>query len=185
MIINKKLTSGDHFTSRNFLHGSVVNTPLTDVSLSILLGRIRATISPVTRLVTVLAWPVRWGNIGVALSRGILWQGHYVPLAKTSFSLILLLGQAVPAISIRWTILGFGYHWCLRLRSTGLKISFMCLGSSIHLIIILLSQGVTDKLIECDTLTVAHSLHQFRGKPPLETSYLFGISINELRSIPC
>jgi hypothetical protein len=58
MIINKKLTSGDHFTSKNFLHSSVVNTPLTDVSLSILLGRIRTIISPVTRLVTVPAWPI-------------------------------------------------------------------------------------------------------------------------------
>ena len=80
--------------------------------------------------------------------------------------------------------MGFGYHWCLRLRSTCLKVSFTGLGSSIYLIIILLSQGITDKLIKGDTLTVAHRLHQFRGKSPLETSYLFGVSINELGSIP-
>jgi hypothetical protein len=97
MIINKKLTSGDHFTSRNFLHGSIVNTPLTDVSLRIMLGRIRTIISPVTRLVTVLACPVRWWDIGAALSRGILWQGNFVSLEKTSFSLVLLL--------LRWAVL--------------------------------------------------------------------------------
>jgi hypothetical protein len=72
MIINKKLTSSDHFTSRNFLHSSIVNTPLMDVSLRILLGRIRTIISPVTKLVTVLARPVSWWDIGAALPRGIL-----------------------------------------------------------------------------------------------------------------
>jgi hypothetical protein len=72
MIINKKLTSGDHFTSRDFLHGSIVNTPLTDVSLRVLLGRIRTTISPVTRLVAILARLVRWRNVGTALPRSIL-----------------------------------------------------------------------------------------------------------------
>ena len=143
-----------------------MNTPLTDVSLSILLGRIGTSTSLVTRLITVPAWPISWWDIGAALPRGILWQGNCVPLAETSFSLILLLRWAVPDISIRWTILGFGYHWCLRLRSTCLKVSFTGLGSSIYLIIILLSQGVTDKLIESDTLAVAHRLHQFRGKVP-------------------
>ena len=98
--------------------------------------------------------------------------------------MILLLRWAVPDISIGWTVLGLGYHWCLRLRSSGLKVSFTGLGSSIYLVIILLSQGVTDKLIEGDTLAVAHRLHQFRGKSPLETSYPFGVSINELGSIP-
>jgi hypothetical protein len=67
MIINKELTN------RNFLNSSIVNTPLTDVSLRILLGRIRTIISPVTRLVAIPAQPVRWWNIGTALSRSILW----------------------------------------------------------------------------------------------------------------
>jgi hypothetical protein len=68
MIINKKLTSGDHFTSRNFLNSSIVNTPLTDVSLGVLLGRIRTTVSLVTRLIAIPARPVRWRNVGTALS---------------------------------------------------------------------------------------------------------------------
>jgi hypothetical protein len=72
MIINKKLTGSDHFTSRNFLNSSIVNTLLTDVSLRVLLGRIRTTVSPVTKLVTILAWPVRWWNIETALPRSIL-----------------------------------------------------------------------------------------------------------------
>ena len=135
-----------------------MNTPLTDVSLSILLRRIGALICPVTRLVTVPTRPVSWWDIGAALPRGILWQGNCVPLAKTSFSLIFLLRWAVSNTSIGWTILGLGYHWCFRLRSICLKVSFTGLGSSIYLIIILLSQGVTDKLIEGDTLTVAHRL---------------------------
>jgi hypothetical protein len=72
MIVNKKLTNGDHFTSRNFLNSGIVNTPLMDVSLRFLLGRIRRIISPVTRLVAILARPVRWWNIGTALPRSIL-----------------------------------------------------------------------------------------------------------------
>jgi hypothetical protein len=160
-----------------------VNTPLTGVSLRVLLGRIGTAISLVTQLVAIPARPIRWWDIGAALSRGILWQENCVSLVKTSFSLILLLRWAVQDISSRWTILGFGYYLHLRLRSTGLKVSYMGLGSSIYLIIVLLSQGITDKLIEGDTLTVAHRLHQFRGKPPLETSYLLGININKFRSI--
>jgi hypothetical protein len=78
-----------------------VNTPLTDVSLRILLGRIRTIISPMTRLVIVLAWPVRWWDIGAALSRSILWQGNCVSLVKTSFSLFILLRWAVTDTSSR------------------------------------------------------------------------------------
>jgi hypothetical protein len=63
MIINKKLTGSDHFPSRNFLNSGVVNTPLMDVSLRIFLGRIWAILGPVTRLITIPAWPVRWWNI--------------------------------------------------------------------------------------------------------------------------
>jgi hypothetical protein len=59
MIINKKLTGSDQFTSRNFLNSSIVNTPLTNVSLRVMLGRIRTTVSPMTRLVTILARLVR------------------------------------------------------------------------------------------------------------------------------
>jgi hypothetical protein len=40
-----------------------VNTLLTDVSLRILLGRIRTIISLMTRLVAIPAWPVRWQNV--------------------------------------------------------------------------------------------------------------------------
>jgi predicted membrane protein len=137
--LTKKLISGDHFTSRNFLYRSIVNTPLSDVSLRILLARIRTIISPVTRLVAILARPVRWWDIRIALPRSILRQENCVSLAKTSFSLILLLRWAVPDISSRGMILGFGHHWRLRLRSTYLKISFTGLGSSIYLIIVLLS----------------------------------------------
>jgi hypothetical protein len=73
MIINEKLIGSDHFPSRNFLNGVIVNTPLTDVSLRVLLGRIRAILGPVTRLITILAWPVRWWNIRTALPRSTLW----------------------------------------------------------------------------------------------------------------
>jgi hypothetical protein len=73
MIINKELTSSDHFASRNFLNSGVVNTPLTDVSLRILLRRIWTILGPVTRLITIQAWPVSWWNIRTALPRSILW----------------------------------------------------------------------------------------------------------------
>jgi hypothetical protein len=184
MIINKKLTSGDHFTNRNFLNSSIVNTPLTDVSLRVMLGRIRTTISLVTRLVAIPARLVGWRNVGTALPRSILWQRNCVSLAKPSLSVILLLRWAIPDIGSRWTILSFGHHWSLRLRSTYPKISFTSFGSSIYLIIVLLSQSITDKLIESDTLTVAQRLHQFKGKPPLEASYLLGINIYKFRGIP-
>jgi hypothetical protein len=55
MIINKKLTISDHFSSRNFLNSGIVNTPRTDVSLRSLLGRIWAILGLVTRLVAILA----------------------------------------------------------------------------------------------------------------------------------
>jgi hypothetical protein len=73
MIINEKLTGSDHFPSRNFLNGGIVNTPLMDVSLRILFGRIWAILGPVTRLITILAWPVSWWNIGTALPKSTLW----------------------------------------------------------------------------------------------------------------
>jgi hypothetical protein len=113
--------------------------PLTDISLRILLGRIRTIISLVTRLVAILAWPVSWRNIGTALPRSILWQRNHVPLAKASLSLILLLRWVIPDVGSRWMILSFGYYRSLRLRSTCLKISFTAFGSSINLIIVLLS----------------------------------------------
>jgi hypothetical protein len=90
-----------------------VNTPLTDVFLRVLLGRIRTSINPVTRLVAILARPVRWQNVGTALPRSILWQGNCVSLAKTSLNLILLLRWVILNAGSRWTILGFGYHWSL------------------------------------------------------------------------
>jgi hypothetical protein len=110
MIINKKLTSGDHITSRNFLNSSIVNTPLTSVSLRVLLGRIRTIVSLETRLVVIIAWPVRCQNIGTALPRSIFWQRNRVSLAKTSLSLILLLRWAIPDVGSRWMILSFGHH---------------------------------------------------------------------------
>ena len=81
--------------------------PLTDISLSILLGRIGPSTSLVTRLVTILARPVSWWDIGAALPRGILWQGNFIPLAETSFSLILILRG-------RYRILALGgRYWVL------------------------------------------------------------------------
>jgi hypothetical protein len=107
--------------------------PLMDVSLRIMFGRIRTIISPVTRLVANLAWPISWRNIGTALPRSILWQRNRVPLAKASLSLILLLRWAILDVGSRWMILSFGYYRSLRLRSTYLKISFTAFGSSINL----------------------------------------------------
>jgi hypothetical protein len=104
-----------------------------DVSLRIQLGRIRTIISPVTRLVAILARPISWWNIGTNLPRSILWERNHVPLAKTSLSLILLLRWAIPDVGSRWTILSFGYYWSLRLRSTCLKISFIAFVSNINL----------------------------------------------------
>jgi hypothetical protein len=101
MIINKKLTGSDHFHSRNFLNSGIVNTTLMDVFLRIMLGRIWTILGLVTRLITIPAWPVSWWNIGTALPRSILWQRNRVPLAKTSFSLILLLRWAVPDVGNR------------------------------------------------------------------------------------
>jgi hypothetical protein len=110
-----------------------------NVSLSILLGRIRTIISLVTKLVTILAWPIRWWNIGTALPRSILWQRNRVSLAKISLSLILLLRWAIPDAGSRWTILSFGYYMSLGLRSNCLKLPFMAFESIIYLIIVLLS----------------------------------------------
>jgi hypothetical protein len=73
MIVNKKLTSSDHFASKNFLNSGIVNMPLTDISLRSLLGRIWTILGLVTRLITILAWPVSWWNIGTALPKSILW----------------------------------------------------------------------------------------------------------------
>jgi hypothetical protein len=51
-----------------------------DVSLRVLLGRIRTTISPVTRLVAIPTWQVRWQNIGTALPRSIFGKETMYPL---------------------------------------------------------------------------------------------------------
>jgi hypothetical protein len=72
MIINKKLTSSDHFSGRNFLNSGIVNMPWMDVSLRSLLGRIWAILGPLIRLVAILAWLVSWWNIGTTLPRSIL-----------------------------------------------------------------------------------------------------------------
>jgi hypothetical protein len=61
----------------------------------------------------------------------------------------------------------------------------MALRSSMDRIIILLSQSITDKLIESGTLASAHVLHQLETKVTLETSDLLSISINKLSCIPC
>jgi hypothetical protein len=180
MIINKKLTGSDHFSSRNFLNSGIVNTPLTDVSLRILLGRIRTIISLVTRLVAILARPIRWWNIGTVLPRSILGQRNHVPLAKTSLRLILLLRWAISDVGSRGTLLSFCHHRSFRLRSTCLIISFVALGSSINVIVVL----ITDKLIKSCTLVVAHRLHQLRAKSPLEASDLLGIYVHKFRGIP-
>jgi hypothetical protein len=55
----------------------------------------------------------------------------------------------------------------------------MGLGSSIYLIIVLLSQGVTDKLIEDDTLDVSHRLISLGESPLLKLAiFLASVSTN-------
>jgi hypothetical protein len=85
----------------NFLNSGIVNTPLTDVSLIIMLGRIWTILGPVTRLITIPAWLVSWWNIETALPRSILGQRNRVPLAKASLSLILLQRWMVPDVGSR------------------------------------------------------------------------------------
>jgi hypothetical protein len=178
MIINEKLTGSDNFSSRNFLHSGIVNTPLTDVSLRSLLERVWTILGPVTRLVAIPTRLVGWRNIGTALPRSILGKSNSISLAKTSFSLILLLRWAIPDVCCRWAMLSLGHHRSFRLGSTSLISPFVAFGSSINIIIVLLSYSITDKLIESGALAIAHGFHQLRGKSPLETSNLLGNGVH-------
>jgi hypothetical protein len=158
---------------------TIVNVPLIDVSLGILLGRIRTNISPVTRLVAVPAQPVRWCNVGTTLPRSILWQRNCVSLARTSLSLILLLRWAILNTSSRWAILSFRYYRSLRLRSNSLKIPFAVLGGNIDLIIVFLSEGITDKLFKSYTLAVPMDFINLGGSPLLKLAiFLASVSTN-------
>jgi hypothetical protein len=185
MIINKELTGSDNFSSRNFLHSGIVHTPLTDVSLRSLLGRVQTVLGPMTRLVSIPTWLVGWRNIGTALPRSILGKSNSISLAKTSFDLILLLGWAIPDVCRGWAMLSLGDHRSFRLRNTSLISPFAAFGSSIDIIIALLSYSITDKLIEGGALAVAHGFHHLRGKSPLETSNLLGLCVHKFWSIPC
>jgi hypothetical protein len=78
-----------------------------------------------------------------------------------------------------------GDHRTFRLRNTCLISPLAAFGSSIDIIIALLSYSITHKLIEGGALVVAHGFYHLRGKSPLETSNLLGLCVHRFWNIPC
>jgi len=66
----------------------------------------------------------------------------------------------------------------------GLKSPLASLGRSVHSVVVLLGESITDKFIKSCTLSAAHSLQQLGAKTPLEASNLLHLSAHKLRSIP-
>ena len=48
-----------------------------------------------------------------------------------------------------------------------------------HIIVVFLGQSITNKLVVCGTPRIGHGLHQFGTQTPLETLYLFLLSIHK------
>jgi len=79
-------------------------------------------------------------------------------------------------------ILGPSYHWRLGLRCPypGFKSPLTSLGCSVHSVVVLLGESITDKLIESHTLSAAHSLQQLGAKTPLKASNLLCLRVHKL-----
>jgi hypothetical protein len=61
----------------------------------------------------------------------------------------------------------------------------MAFRGRINSIIVLLSQSITDKIIEGSTLASAHGLHQLWAEAPFKASNFLSIAIHKLCCIPC
>jgi hypothetical protein len=59
----------------------------------------------------------------------------------------------------------------------------MSLGRSIYIIVLLLLQEVTDKVVEASSHVGTHVFHHLGIQTSLETGDLFGISIHHVRGI--
>jgi hypothetical protein len=53
-----------------------------------------------------------------------------------------------------------------------------------EIVLVLLGEGITDKLIEGLTLGIGHGLHQLGIKPLLEAFNLLGIIVHKFQAIP-
>ena len=128
--------------------------PLTSTRIPLLLivlMRIRTILGPMTCPATIPAGPVRWWNKRIPWSGGALWKRYSKCLLETSLCLILLLWRPVPNSCSRWAKLSLRY-WSSSLRDTCLKDPLAIFGSSIDIIVILLSKSIAYELIEGDTL---------------------------------
>ena len=52
-----------------------------------------------------------------------------------------------------------------------------------QIVVVLLSQGITNELIVCGAPRVGHSFHQLSAKTSLEAFYLLFFSVNKTRGI--
>ena len=153
MVIHKKLTRSNHLSWGYLCHIGVVNMPLTSTIIPLLLIvllRIRTILGPMTCPATIPAWPVCWRNKRIPWSGGALWKGYSKCFLETGLCLILLLWRPVPNGCSRWAKLSLRY-WSFSLRDTCLKGPLAIFGSSIDIIVILLSKSIAYELIESDT----------------------------------
>jgi hypothetical protein len=116
------------------------------------------------------------------LARIFLRKRNCISLSKPSLDESLLLRGTKLSTYCRRTKRSPRCNWSSGLRSTRLKGPLATLRSSIDRIVVLLSQNITDKLIESGTLTSAHGLHQLGTEATLETGDLLSI---RLGYIPC
>jgi len=163
-----------------------VNTPLTDVPLIDLLWRVRTVALPMPGLIAVPARTVGRWSLGIVGTRFTPRKSNGVTLAETRLGLILLHRLAIPLVSSWSTDRWSSCHWSLGLRCPcpGFKSPLASLGRSVYSVIVLLSESITDKLIESCTLSMAHSLQQLGAKTLFEASNLLRLSVHKLRSIP-
>ena len=132
--------------------------PLTDVPLVALLRRVRTVPLPMPCLIAVPAQTIGRWSLSIVGPSVPPRKSNGVPLAEPHLRLILLCWRTVSHVRSWSTILGLSYYWSLRLRCPNLKSSLASFGRSVHGVVILLSESITDKLIEGSTLSAAHGL---------------------------
>ena len=70
-----------------------------------------------------------------------------------------------------------------RSRGTSLICPLATLSNCMHVVVVFLGQGITNKLIVRGTPRISHGLHQFGTQTPFEALYLFLLSIHKTWSI--
>ena len=149
MSVDKKRTRSDWFAIRNLIHRGVMSTGL----IGCLLLRVGAVLGEVTWLVAVEARASHGGrncrgtpSLGLslgcrwAIAPLILWRGRSIPLGSRCPEPWVLNWRAI-LLTVR--------HWRSELGRSSLEASLATLGSSMQIVIILLSQAVADERIEC------------------------------------